>query len=510
MRPNILLITADQWRGDSYGAADHPVVRTPAIDALAAEGVCFLRHYAQAAPCSPGRASLYTGLYQMNHRVLRNGTPLDARHDNVAKALARAGYRPTLFGYTDQAVDPRTTTPDDPRLTTYEEVLPGFEVAVKLPEDNAAWFDWLQARGHPEPEDRWGMYWPETGKPALPDRRPPRYGQDETETAFLTGAFLDWLAERPEGAPWCAHISFLRPHPPFVVPEPFNDLYDAADGPAFRRAASAAAEAAQHPYLRYWLDSARAGSFCMVDPPDRRVADWPDDAFRTVRATYWGMISEVDRQIGRLVAGLKAAGAWDHTVIALTSDHGEMMGDHWTLGKFGYFDQAYHIPLILRDPRHPEGFGGRVGAFTEAVDVLPTLAEAAGARRDGPADGRALTPFLRGESPGDWRREAHWEFDFREVADGTAQRALGVGLDDCSLAVIRGERWKYVHFAGLPPLLFDLQEDPVELVNLAEESGCLAVRLAMAEKLLAWRSRHQDRRLTGLSLTPGGPYDARA
>lgn len=510
MRPNILLITADQWRGDSFGAAGHPVLRTPAIDALAAEGVCFLRHYAQAAPCSPGRASLYTGLYQMNHRVLRNGTPLDARHDNIAKALAREGYRPTLFGYTDQAVDPRTTTPDDPRLATYEEVLPGFEVAVKLPEDNAAWFAWLQARGHPEPADRWGMYWPEAGKPGLPDRAPPRYGQDETETAFLAGAFLDWLSEQPKGEPWCAHLSFLRPHPPFVVPAPFNELYDPAEGPEFRRAASAAAEAAQHPYLRYWLETAQAGSFCMVDPPERRVADWPEEAFRTVRATYWGMISEVDRQIARLVEGLKAAGAWDDTVIALTSDHGEMMGDHWTLGKFGYFDQAYHVPLIVRDPRHPGGFGSRVTAFTEAVDVVPTLLEAACARREGPADGLALTPFLRGEAPRGWRREAHWEFDFREVPGARAQAALGVELDDCSLAVIRGERWKYVHFAGLPPLLFDLEEDAAELVNRAEDPACLPVRVALAEKLLAWRSRHLDRRLTGIAQTAGGPYDARA
>jgi arylsulfatase A-like enzyme len=510
MRPNILLITADQWRGDSFGAAGHPVLRTPAIDALAAEGVCFLRHYAQAAPCSPGRASLYTGLYQMNHRVLRNGTPLDARHDNIAKALAREGYRPTLFGYTDQAVDPRTTTSDDPRLTTYEEVLPGFEVAVKLPEDNAAWFAWLQARGHRQPEDWRGLYWPASGKSELPDRAPPRYSQDETETAFLTGAFLDWLAERPEGAPWCAHLSFLRPHPPFVVPAPFNDLYDPADGAVFRRAASPASEAAQHPYLRYWLETAQAGSFCMVEPPDGLVADWPEESFRTVRATYWGMISEVDRQIGRLVAGLKAAGAWDDTVIALTSDHGEMMGDHWTLGKFGYFDQAYHVPLIVRDPRRPESFGSRVSAFTEAVDVVPTLLEAAGARRDGPADGRSLTAFLQGGAPRDWRREAHWEFDFREVATGAPQAALGVGLDDCSLAVIRGERWKYVHFAGLPPLLFDLDADPGELRNLADDPGHLSVRVEMAEKLLAWRSRHLDRRLTGLSLTPGGPYDARA
>src|SRR3546814_1224621 len=108
------------------------------------------------------------------------------------------------------------------------------------------------------------MYWPEAGKPALPDRAPPRYSQDETETAFLAGAFLDWLGEQPQGEPWCAHLSFLRPHPPFVVPAPFNDLYDPAAGPDFRRAASAAAEAAQHPYLRYWLAPTQAGPFFIV------------------------------------------------------------------------------------------------------------------------------------------------------------------------------------------------------------------------------------------------------
>jgi arylsulfatase A-like enzyme len=509
MRPNILLITADQWRGDCLGAAGHPVLRTPAIDALAAEGTYFARHYSQAAPCSPGRASLYTGLYQMNHRVLRNGTPLDARHDNIAKALARAGYRPTLFGYTDQAVDPRSTAPDDPRLTTYEEVLPGFDVAVKLPEDNAAWFAWMEERGHRLPDDRWALFWPMEGRPALPSTAAPRFSQDETETAFLTGAFLDWMGEQPQDAPWCAHISFLRPHPPFVVPAPFNDMYDPDDGPAFRRAADPAAEAVQHPYLRYWLDGAQAGSYCLLSESERRVADWPEAAFRNVRATYWGMISEVDRQIGRLVESLQAAGAWQDTVIVLTSDHGEMMGDHWTLGKFGYFDQAYHVPLIIRDPSQPAGFGGRITDFTEAVDVVPTLLESTGARREGPADGCSLTPFLRGERPVVWRSEAHWEYDFREVASGSAQAALGVDLDDCSLTVIRGERWKYVHFAALPPLLFDLQEDPDELVNRADDPACLAVRVEMAEKLLAWRSRHLDRRLTGLSLTPGGPYDAR-
>src|SRR6478736_6013736 len=104
---NVLLITLDQFRGDCLSVAGHPLVRTPNLDALAAAGVRLSRHYSQAAPCSPGRAALYTGMYQMNNRVVANGTPLDARFDNVALAARRAGYRPALFGYTDQSVDPR-------------------------------------------------------------------------------------------------------------------------------------------------------------------------------------------------------------------------------------------------------------------------------------------------------------------------------------------------------------------------------------------------------------------
>ena len=117
-RPNVLLITLDQFRADSMSCAGHPLVQTPYLDELAAAGVRLARHYAQAAPCSPGRAALYTGTYQMNNRVVANGTPLDDRFDNVARMAGRAGYAPALFGYTDQGVDPRLASgPDDPRLS---------------------------------------------------------------------------------------------------------------------------------------------------------------------------------------------------------------------------------------------------------------------------------------------------------------------------------------------------------------------------------------------------------
>ena len=110
---NVLFITLDQFRADSMSCAGHPLVKTPNLDRLAREGVRLAKHYSQSAPCSPGRAALYTGTYQMNNRVVANGTPLSNSFDNVAKLARRAGYDPTLFGYTDQAVDPWSATGKD-------------------------------------------------------------------------------------------------------------------------------------------------------------------------------------------------------------------------------------------------------------------------------------------------------------------------------------------------------------------------------------------------------------
>ncbi len=133
MGRNVLFITVDQWRGDCLSCMGHPVVETPNIDALAAGGVLFANHWANAAPCGPSRACLYTGMYMQNHRSVANGTPLDARFTNIALEAKRAGYDPVLFGYTDTSVDPRTVPAGDQRTFTYEGVLPGFRPIVNDP-----------------------------------------------------------------------------------------------------------------------------------------------------------------------------------------------------------------------------------------------------------------------------------------------------------------------------------------------------------------------------------------
>ncbi len=497
---NVLLITADQWRGDCLSAVGHPVVKTPHTDALAADAVLFARHYCQAAPCSPARASLLTGLYQMNHRVCRNGTPLDDRHDNIALAMRGLGYTPMLFGYTDTSADPRSCPPGDPRLTTFEGVLPGFERRVAMEESSETWLSWLKHKGVPVPEIGLDVYLPDSGVIDQPTGAPARYPAECSEAAFLADGVMDYIDER--GArPWFAHVSFIRPHPPFIAPAPYNAMYAPEAVPDFVRAGNLTEERQSHAFLDYVFSYQKKSDF--VHCAEGLIADWDDAARRQIRATYYGLISEVDAQIGRVIQHLKQVGVYDDTLIVLTSDHGEMGGDHHLFGKLGYFDQSFHIPLIVRAPGAARG--RRVEAFTEAVDVVPTILDWLGGLVPRAMDGGSLKPFLAGETPGRWRDAAHWEYDFREVATGRAQAMLGLGADECALAVIRDERFKYVHFTALPPILFDLESDAGELTNVAHDPAYAEARIAYAEKLLAWRARHLDRTLTGIELTENGP-----
>jgi arylsulfatase A-like enzyme len=496
MSLNILFITADQWRGECLGVAGHPLVQTPNVDALAAGGTAFLKHYSNAAPCSPARACLYTGLYQMTNRVVRNGTPHAHRFDNIALAGRRAGYTPMLFGYTDQSADPTILPAGDPRLTTYEGVLPGFEVRVRLPEDDKPWLSWLGAQGL-ELGTQSVAHLPIRDAGRITDA-PPAYGREQTQTAFLTDEFIRWLGEQDE--PWFAHLSFLRPHPPFIVPAPYNDMYSPAAVPPFRRAATPEAEGALHPLLELMLAGTPLDAF--VQGASGRVADLPEADFRQLKATYYGMISEVDAQLGRVFAALRDAGSWDDTLIVFTSDHAELMGDHYLLGKGGFHDESQHVPLVIRDPRHLSG-GRRVTAFTEAVDLFPTLLDAMGVAPTHQPDGASLLPWLTGE-PAGWRDAAHWEFDFRDVSGQSVETALGIDSTGLNLAVLRTAKWKYVHCAALPPLLFDIEADPTNLDNRAEDPACLGIRLEMAERLLSWRARHLDQTLALTELTPGG------
>ncbi|WP_207486046.1 alkaline phosphatase family protein [Arenibaculum pallidiluteum] len=501
---NVLFVVADQWRGDCLSRLGHTAVRTPNLDALAARATLFRRHHTVASPCGPARASLLTGLYAMNHRSVRNGTPLDARHATLPREARRAGVAPALFGYTDTSADPRLHPPGDPALKTYEGVMAGFEAGCVMLEDMRPWAEHLRDLGHDVPPETRDLYRPPEGHADGPLAAPARYAAADSDTAYLTDRFLSWLDGQGD-RPWFAHLAYLRPHPPWIAPEPWHQAVDPACVPDPIRAPSPAEQAAMHPWLRWRMETFPTGAW--VRGHEIHPGRLSDGDLRRLRATYYGLIAEMDHHVGRVVARLEETGALDDTLVVVTSDHGETLGDHWMLGKEGWFDEAFHIPLVVRDPRRPAGHGRTVEAFTESVDVMPTILDWLGVSVPPACDGRPLRPWLDGGTPAGWRQAAHWEFDFRDVAGQAPERALGLDSDACGLAVLRSERYEYVHFAGLPPLLFDLASDPGRQRDLAGDPGHAAILAACAQEMLSWRMRHAERGFTHVWLGPEGPVE---
>lgn len=467
---NVLFITVDQFRGDCLSASGHPVVRTPGLDELARAGVRFGRHTSQAAPCGPGRACLYTGTYQMNNRVVGNGTPLDRRFDNLALAARRAGYRPVVFGYVDQTIDPRAASgPDDPRLSSYQGLLPGLEFALELGDEQEAWRRWLADLGYGEFRD---------GDHALATEpeRPAEHGV----SAFLTDRLLDWIG-RQDG-PWFVHASYWRPHDPYAAAGDWSRAY--------------APDEVEDPVPRPEWAVPDCGQLAAPVP------SLDDAEVRRIRAQYFGMVSDVDAQLARIWRQLRELGLWDETLVVVASDHGEQLGDQGQLGKGGVFPASYHVPCLVRDPRHRVAHGRVVEARTENVDLLATVCEAIGLEVPVQSDGLSLMPYVRGEEPPWWRSESHWEYDWRweRILFGPYPWPWDRRLESMNLAVVAGDDWAYVQYAGGQSFCLDLAADPSWGTLAADPERALTG----ARTMLAWRAQHLERRFTDMLAFDGG------
>ncbi|MCA0928180.1 alkaline phosphatase family protein [Ruegeria profundi] len=498
---NILFIIIDQLRADClHGAlADH--VDLPNLRALRGEAVSFDRHYSVTNPCGPSRASILTGQYAMNHRSVRNGTPL--RHDtpNLATEMRKAGYLPMLFGYTDTSADPRVHDPNDPVLKSYEQPMAGFDEIIEMRlEESYPWRSHLMKRGY-----RFDTYW-DVHKPTSPNGGTPRlndpalYKAEDSDTAFLTDAFLSSIAAY-KGQNWFAHLTYIRPHPPLVAPAPYNDMYDPATLPEPAGFADASKERAMHPFFGPAIDRQTAADvvlgFESVDPKVENI--------QILRSVYLGLATEVDHHIGRIIQFLKESGQYDDTLLVVTSDHGEMLGDRHSWGKMTVYDAAYHTPLIIRLPGNEAQSGSVVTAPTESIDITPTILEWVGQPAPNAMDGRSLMPFLQGEEPEYWRGYTFSELDFADPETPSVwQQKLGTGDSESCLGILRNERFTLVEFAAdLPPLLFD-HEGEGELQNVADDPAYAAELARLGRQMLRHRMRNMDHTLSLHSLTPDG------
>ena len=426
MKPNILLVITDQQRADALGCVT-PWMRTPHMDRIAAEGVCFTRCVTNSPICIPTRKSLATGHYPHNTGVWRNRTTgLDPQAPNWMRAVRDAGYRTSLFGKTHlnhaagdlrEKADLLTAQGID---DVYETVGPRAS-AFTLSHMTAEW----QSLGI------WEAYQRDFAerfatKPHLV--RPSPLGFEHYYDTHVGQKAKAYLEAYDRAQPWFCWVSFGGPHEPWDTPEPYSSQYDPHRMP---------------PPLTGDLRSGER-PHGQLDAALGRAPELSAEEVAAMRANYAGNVSLIDDQIGQLFAVIEERGEWQDTVVVLCSDHGEMNGDYGLIYKGNFLDSAVRVPLLVRGPGVVRGV---CESPVEWFDVGPTLTEFAGTDLDFAQFAVSLMPSLRDPDVGT-RSEAISEI-YQEV-------------------MVMDTRWKCaVNASGRAYLLFDLANDPHESRNLA-------------------------------------------
>ncbi|MCB1440959.1 MAG: sulfatase-like hydrolase/transferase, partial [Nitratireductor sp.] len=305
--------------------------------------------------------------------------------------------------------------------------------------------------------------------------------EQDSETPYLTRRGMEFIQSRGD-EPWCCHLSYIKPHWPYIVPAPYHAMY----GPEhFLPPVRTEAERdAAHPAYAAFMKAPVSKAFSR------------DDVREKVMRAYMGLIKQCDDQMGVLFDWLEEAGRMDETMIVITSDHGDYLGDHWMGEKTFFHDCAIKVPMIVYDPS-PEADATRGTAcseLVESIDLLPTFVDAAGGNAnalDHVLEGHSLMPLLHGsESP--WpRRRVICEYDFsmRPAAD-----LLGMDTSQARMFMVATKEWKLIHFgAGLRPMLFDLVSDPDELRDLGGEPGHEEIVGELYAILNEWARRPSQR-----------------
>jgi arylsulfatase A-like enzyme len=310
--------------------------------------------------------------------------------------------------------------------------------------------------------------------------KPARVPAEHSETAYTTNRAIAFIDEATaDRRPWCLHLSYIKPHWPYIAPAPYHALYGQSEVlPAARREAE---RADPHPVYRALMAMRPSRNFSREEVRSRVIP------------AYMGLVKQIDDQLGVLFQFLEERDLTRHTMIVFTSDHGDYLGDHWLGEKDFFHDCAVKIPLIVADPR-PEADATRgtaSSALVEAIDLVPTFIEYfGGAAPPHIVEGRSLQPLLHGAIPADWRRYAISEYDYAMLE---ARPTLNQPIADCRLFMVFDGRWKYIHAVGYRPLLFDLAADPQEFVDLGTQPRFTAERERLQGALFDWALRDHNR-----------------
>ncbi|MBN2154012.1 MAG: arylsulfatase [Candidatus Lokiarchaeota archaeon] len=442
-KPHIVLIMADQMRGDCIGCAGNRAIITPNIDALGADGVVFTRAYTSIPSCTPARAVLLTGLSPWKNGMLGYGRMAPRYKHEMPRLLRDAGYRTVAVGkmhYHPQR-SPRgfevMLLDESSRRET-----PGFT------SDYHQWFERQAPGKDPNATFRHGVGWNEN--------KWADYALDENlhPTCWTGQQAVAQIMEHDTSKPLFLKVSFARPHSPYDAPSRFVEMYDWKDMPA--------------PWIGEW--SGKFKDWRKTRSP--AFGDFGEEFAKRARRHYYANVTFIDEQVGRIIDALRNRGMYGESLVMFFADHGDMLGDHHHWRKTYAYEGSASIPMVLRWPaamRAAVTRGSSISRVVELRDVLPTFLDAAGVPTPVDLDGKSLISLVRGEGTG-WR-----EYVDLEHFTCYDRHNCWVGLTD--------GRQKYVYFRPSgEEQLFDLERDPGELHDLARDP-------AHGQALQAWRAR---------------------
>jgi len=462
-QPNVLVVMADQMAPAFLPIYGHPIARAPNLQALAKSGVVFESAYCASPLCSPSRASFMAGLLPSRTRVYDNGAEFSADIPTFAHHLRLRGYRTILSGKM-HFCGPDQMHGFEERLTT--DIYPadyGWTPDWERPEERPSWYHNMSSVA-------------EAGVCLRTNQL-----DFDDEVAFTAERAIFDIARSNDRRPFLLVASFTHPHDPFAVPQRYWDLYRESDIDM-----PAPAPESLDPHSR------RLRHVCAMDAEPVTA-----DKVRNARRAYFGAISYVDDNLGRLMQALRSSGLGEDTIVILVSDHGEMLGERGLWYKMNFFEGGSRVPLVIASPGRFRP--ARIAASVSLVDLLPTLVDFAGGDATAPGapfDGQSLGPHLMGARGHD---EAIGEY----LAEGAI----------APIVMIRRGRLKFIHSSADPDQVYDLANDPGERDNLAGQPGCaadlekfrteVARRWDLAALDLEVRASQRRRRLVDAALTKG-------
>jgi len=448
---NVVFILSDQLRADCVGCYGNTIIRTPHIDALASRGTRFDRAFAQHPQCAPSRASFLTGRYPHENGAISNHTAMAEAEATVGERFIDAGWRSIGLGKL-HLFDVKE------RASFTDTMLCGGQQSDATSPDALRddYKHWLKAHG----------YW-EAAQRAYAHHASDEYWANfqATVNPIPAEAFFDnWVGDRAveyiesmeRDQPFFMFVGLPNPHMPFDCPEPYASMYDPADMPIPRsfHEGDLSTKPPMHAAFR------RSG---------RKVnyEHMTEDHLRRAMAYYYGSITLVDDQVGKIVHALESAGQLEQTLIVFCSDHGELLGDFGMLTKSidqypMLYDCGLRVPLVIREPGGVEGMTSQ--AMVELIDLAPTMLASAGLEPLPEMQGCDLRPLLQG---------------------GAGPDRQTVFAESGAVKMVRGDQYKLVYYPGQPyGELYDIQQDPDELHNLYDDERHAAIRQSMIQALL--------------------------